>query len=60
MVGRAHQPLRRRGISYAVVCNNDTGKGFGQRLAAGVAPDWMKSVPFKGGPAEFRLYRVAN
>lgn len=54
----AHAVVARRGISYALVCKHETGNGLGEKLASGIAPKWMKPVPFKDGPAEFRLYRV--
>lgn len=56
----AHAVVQSRRIGFALVCRTDRGKGFGNELAAGRVPVWLKPVPFKGGPKEFALYRVAD
>lgn len=56
----ARAVVRRRRISYVLICASDLGHGFGGTLAEGAAPRWMKPVRLDGGPAEFRLYRVAD
>ena len=56
----AREIAMRRGISHALVCARDNDPGFGEELAAGRHPAWLKPVPLANGPAEFRLYRVVR
>ncbi len=54
----AREVATRRGISHVLVCRSDNWPGFGGEIAVGRHPRWLKPVPLKNGPAEFRLYRV--
>lgn len=54
----AREVAARRGISHVLVCRADNWPGFGGEIAVGRHPRWLKLVPLKNGPPEFRLYRV--
>jgi multisubunit Na+/H+ antiporter MnhF subunit len=56
----ARDVAARRGISHVLVCRSDNWPGFGGEIAVGRHPRWLKPVPLKNGPAEFKLYRVLH
>jgi hypothetical protein len=56
----ARDVVQRRGISHVLVCRHDNWPGFGGEIAVGRYPAWLKPVPLKNGPKEFRLYRVSR